>query len=134
MAQIHALTPEGRLPTAAVQHVREIVTDTTWEVAIPLTADWHPGVSSQVTAYRTGNVVTVAAWRLSVNSGVTGDVIAYSLPPGYRMPPVTNLYGMEDSRGAALSVVSNTVRIVAPSTSVSHHSFTFITLDPPPAQ
>lgn len=32
MAQIHALTPEGRLPTAAVAHVREIagVYDTGW--------------------------------------------------------------------------------------------------------
>ena len=132
MAQIHALTPEGRLPSQAQEHVRELVTGTTWEVDIPLTADWRTDVSSEVTAYRTGNVVTVSAWRLAVNSGVTGEVIAYSLPTGYQMPPLTNIYGIEDSRGGTVNVIGSSVRILNPSTSVSHHSFTFVTLDPSP--
>ena len=132
MAQIHALTPEGRLPTAAVAHVREIVTGTTWEVDIPLTGDWRTDLQTEVKAHRSGNVVTVAAWRLAVNSGVTGAVIAYTLPPGYRPIGLTQQY-IKDQRGA--DVVMNytgQVTITNPSGSVSHHSFTFVTGDAPP--
>ena len=133
MAQIHALTPEGRLPSQAQEHVREIVTDTTWEVDIPLTADWATDVGGEVRAYRTGNSVTVSAWRLGAVAGVTGAVAAYSLPPGYRPPPryaaVTN-----DSRGNRVYLDVNTVTVTNPSGPVAHHSFTFVTLDPPPTQ
>lgn len=134
MAQIHALTPEGRLPTAAVEHVQELVgaSSGVTSIDIPTTADWQTGVQTEVKAYRSGNVVTVSAWRLAVNSGVTGDVIAYSLPTGYRTPPLTNIYGLKDSRGATVNASSDTVRVLNPSGSVAHHSFTFVTLDPPP--
>ena len=101
-------------------------------IDIPTTADWQTGVQTEVKAYRSGNVVTVSAWRLAVNSGVTGDVIAYSLPTGYRTPPLTNIYGLKDSRGATVNASSDTVRVLNPSGSVAHHSFTFVTLDPPP--
>lgn len=133
MAQIHALTPEGRLPSAAQEHVREVITGAPWQAAIPLAADWRTDVQTVVKAYRSGNVVTVAAWRLAVNSGVTGSVIAYTLPPGYRPIGLTQQY-IKDHRGADVVVnYTGQVSITNPSVSVSHHSFTFITGDTPPA-
>ena len=132
MAQIHALTPEGRLPTAAVAHVREIVTGTVWEVDIPLTDDWRTDMQSDVTAYRSGNVVTVAAWRLVANSGVTGAVLAYTIPPGYRPIGFTRQY-IKDQRGRDVFLDhSGRVTITDPADSVTAHSFTFITGDTPP--
>ena len=132
MAQIHALTPEGRLPSGAVEHVREIVTGTIWEVDIPLTADWRTDLQSVVKAYRSGNVVTVAAWRLSAIEGATGSVLAYTLPPGYRPIGLTQQY-IKDQRGADV-VMNYTGRVVItnPDSRVSHHSFTFVTGDAPP--
>lgn len=132
MEQIHALTPEGRLPSQAEAHVREIITRAPWQATIPLTASWRTDVQTEVKAYRSGNVVTVAAWRLAVNTGVTGSVIAYTLPPGYRPIGLTQQY-IKDQRGA--DVVMNytgQVTITNPSGSVTHHSFTFITGDAPP--
>jgi len=132
MAQIHALTPEGRLPTAAVEHVREIVTGTIWEVDIPLTADWRTDLQSEVKAHRSGNVVTVAAWRLSAIEGATGSVLAYTLPPGWRPVGLVQEYS-RDSRGKDVTLNYNgKVTILNPGGSVAHHSFTFVTGDAPP--
>ena len=36
MAQIHALTPEGRLPTAAVTHVKEVI-----DAVTPYVGPWR---------------------------------------------------------------------------------------------
>ena len=57
------------------------------QTTVPLTEDWRTDVQSEVTAYRSGNVVTVVAWRLAAVAGVTGVTTAYTLPPGYRPPP-----------------------------------------------
>lgn len=104
----------------------------TIEVPIPLTEDWRTDVQTDVKAYRSGNVVSVVAWRLAANAGATGTVDAYMLPPGFRPPP---LYTdrTTDSRGALVALSNtNTVAITDPSGSVSHHSWTFVTLDPMP--
>ena len=134
MAQIHALTPEGRLPTAAVEHVQELVGAS--ERRHQHRHPDHSGLADRRANRGQGVPVRerrhgerMAAGR---NSGVTGDVIAYSLPTGYRTPPLTNIYGLKDSRGATVNASSDTVRVLNPSGSVAHHSFTFVTLDPPP--
>lgn len=104
----------------------------TIEVPIPLTADWRTDVQTDVKAYRSGDVVTVVAWRLAVNAGVTGSVDAYTLPPGFRPPPLFT-DRTTDSRGAAVALgVSGTVQVTNPATAVSHHSFTFVTRDAMP--
>lgn len=102
-----------------------------YSTTIPLTDSWNTTVDSEVTAYRSGNVVTVTAWRLAVNEGVTGEVEAYSLPAGYRPVPLF-VDQTIDSRGAAVYLGNSTVTITDPPEPVSHHSFTFITADPPP--
>ena len=105
----------------------------TASVKITPTADWQADVQTDITAMRSGNVVTIAAWRLAVNTGVTGDVVAYVIPEGYR-PPSLFVDDTEDSRGANVVLgADNTVTITDPSGSVSHHSFTYITNDPFPA-
>lgn len=107
-------------------------TQNTATATIPLTDQWRSDVDSSVIAYRSGNVVTVVAWRLSVLSGTTGEVAAYSLPLGYRPPSLFTAY-TSDSRGAAVRVgTSNTVAVTNPSASVSNHSITFVTTDPMP--
>lgn len=94
-------------------------------------ADWQTTVQTDIKAYRSGSVVTIAAWRLAANTGVTGDTAAYTIPEGYRPP---NLYvdDTEDTRGANVILSGNAVRVTNPSTSVSHHSWTYVTTDPMP--
>ena len=131
MAQIHALTPEGRLPSQAVAHVQEIVTRAPWQATIPLAPSWRTDMQSEVKAYRSGNVVTVAAWRLSAIEGATGSVLAYTLPPGWRPVGFVQEYS-RDSRGKDVTLNYNgQVTILNPGGSVAHHSFTFITGDAP---
>lgn len=101
---------------------------------IPLTGDWRSDIGSEVTAYRSGNVVTVASWRLGVIEGTTGEVAAYTLPPGYRPAGLTQQY-TRDSRGADVALTyDGTATLTDPSGLVAHHSFTFVTLDPPPSE
>ena len=77
--------------------------------------------------------MTVAAWRLAVLADIVGEVIAYELPHGY-CPPPGFVDDTRDSRGARVYLSNNNrVAITDPSRSVSHHSFTFVTLDPMPA-
>lgn len=83
--------------------------------AIPLTDQWHTTVGSSVVAYRSGDVVP-----------------AYTLPLGYRPAGLMQDYG-KDSRGRDVTLNYNDqVAVLSPSASVSHHSFTFVTLDPMP--
>lgn len=104
----------------------------TIEVPIPLTEDWRTDVGSSVIAYRSGNVVTVAAWRLAVVEGVTGAVLAYELPPGLRPAGLMQDY-KRDSRGKDVTLTyDGKVTIQDPAAPVAHHSFTFVTLDPMP--
>lgn len=115
----------------------------TVEVSIPLTEDWRTDVDSSVIAYRSGNVVTVAAWRLAVKAGVVPrnedpsspisvTVPAFTLPPGYKPAGLTQEY-TRDSRGRNVALNYNgAVLVTDPAASVSHHSFTFVTLDPMP--
>lgn len=87
MAQIHALTPEGRLPSQAVAHVQEIVA---------------PGVFRDIASLFDPNLVTIrgrawARWSPTGQldytfsgfemSGTSGVAMAWgTLPPGYRPP------------------------------------------------
>ena len=80
MAQIHALTPEGRLPTTAVAHVREI--------AVPQSTGWRnitsfaPGyVSGRLLIKRTGDTVTVIFDDLVLS--VSGNQGFTRLPSGF---------------------------------------------------
>lgn len=126
-------TPSGSLFENLRKRVAELELGTSevHQQTIPLTADWRTDVSSQVTAYRTGNVVTVAAWRLAAVEGATGDVDAFTLPPGYRPAGLTQQY-TRDSRGREVSLsYSGRVSVTDPLTIVSHFSFTFVTLDDP---
>lgn len=101
-------------------------------VALPLTSDWRTDVDSSVVAYRSGDVVTVAAWRLAAVEGATGAVLAYQLPIGYRPAGLTQSY-VRDSRGKDVALGYNGgVTVTNPATIVAHHSFTFVTLDPMP--
>lgn len=103
-----------------------------WQTDIPLTTDWRTDVQTEVKAYRNGNVVTVAAWRLATKVAMTGDVTAYTLPPGYRPAGLTQQY-IRDGRDAKVALLyTGQVVVTNPATSVAHHSFTFVTLDPPP--
>lgn len=102
------------------------------QTTIPLTADWRTDIQTEVTAHRTGNVVTVIGWRLGAVEGVSGDVVAYSLPPGFR-PPSTFRDETRDTNGLTVKLTSQyRVIVTNPTTSVAHHSFTFVTLDPMP--
>ena len=80
MAQIHALTPEGRLPSAAIEHVEEI--------AVPRTTGWRnitsfapDYVSGRLLIKRTGETVTVIFDDL-VLSG-SGNLSFTRLPSGF---------------------------------------------------
>lgn len=100
---------------------------------VPLTDQWRTDVDSSVIAYRSGNVVTVAAWRLAASSQVAESVLAYTLPLGYRPAGLMQEYA-RDSRGKDVALGYNgVVTITAPATIVAHHSFTFVTLDPMPS-
>ena len=82
MAQIHALTPEGRLPTAAVAHVEEI--------ALP----YESGLQDISTAFATRTEGTITVRRRGPVVAFTGDVLKFSntgtftlpgaVPAGYR--------------------------------------------------
>lgn len=100
---------------------------------VPLTDQWRTDVDSSVIAYRSGDVVTVAAWRLSHPDGDgAGSVPAYALPLGWRPAGLMQDYA-KDSRGKDVTLNYNgQVTILNPSGPVAHHSFTFITLDPMP--
>ena len=105
----------------------------TAQVTIPLTEQWRTDVDSSVVAYRSGNVVTVAAWRLAAVEGASGAVPAYSLPLGFRPAGLTQGYA-KDSRGKDVALwYTGNATITNPATIVAHHSFTFVTLDPMPA-
>lgn len=106
-------------------------TRTTAQTAVPITEQWGTNLDSSVIAYRAGNVVTVVAWRLGVLEDVAGEVLAYELPLGWRPVPLLVDRSI-DSRGALMQLSGGAVRITNPSRSVSHHSFTFVTLDPMP--
>lgn len=107
-------------------------TQNTATATIPLTEQWRSDVDSSVIAYRSGDVVTVAAWRLAAIEGATGSVSAYSLPMGFRPAGLAQGYS-RDSRGkdVALGYTGNAT-ITNPATIVANHSFTFVTLDPMP--
>lgn len=127
-----ALDGEVQLPASTARN-RYDLTDPSWQADIPLTADWRTDVSSDVTAYRTGNVVTVAAWRLVAVEGVTGEVLAFTLPIGYRPAGLTQQY-TRDSRGKDVSLSYNGLaRVTNPATIVAHFSLTFVTTDPVPS-
>lgn len=99
---------------------------------VPLNENWRTDVDSSVIAYRAGDVVTVAAWRLAAIAGLTGSVLAYSLPLGYRPAGLVQDY-TRDSRDIKVALSYNgDVTITNPATIVAHHSFTFVTLDPMP--
>lgn len=108
-------------------------TEPVWQADIPTAAGWRTDVQTEVKAYRSGNVVTVAAWRLASDASDAGEVLAYTLPLGYRPAGLTQQY-VHDSRGAEVSLLyTGEVHITNPPAAVAHHSFTFVTLDPLPA-
>lgn len=81
MAQIHALTPEGRLPTAAVEHVQEIV--------VPRTTGWRDvtawvqnRVSGRILLRRDEKVLVFVLDELVLS--VSGSVTVNRLPSGLR--------------------------------------------------
>lgn len=105
----------------------------TADVSIQAMADWRTDVNTSIQAHRSGDVVTVTAWRLAVIDGTTGTVAAYEIPEGFR-PPGLYDSSVLDSRGnQARLTSSNIVNVTNPSSAVSHHTFTYVTTDPFPA-
>lgn len=81
MAQIHALTPEGRLPTAAVQHVQEIAVPRTtgWRDV----SEWVPNLASgRFLIRRTGLEMIIAMDELVLSVG--GNASFTRFPTGLR--------------------------------------------------
>ena len=102
------------------------------QTTIPLAEGWRDDLDGEVTAYRSGNVVSVAAWRLAATDAAQSERFAYELPLGYKPAPFLTDRTW-DSRGAVIYMANGgVVTAINPSASVSHHSFTFITNDPMP--
>src|SRR5699024_3417696 len=68
MAQIHALTPEGRLPSAAVEHVREIAVPATSGVR-DLTSEVEGHTGGRLLYEGTGDKVVLVFDELVVSGG-----------------------------------------------------------------
>ena len=142
MAQIHALTPEGRLPSAAVAHVGELITaaapyDGGWR---DITALFDATVVSAVTGVRVRRYAdrieyTVNSLRLT---GTAGTILAWgSLPVGYR-PTWAQYGGLHSTTGVgALDITVNTggglVATGGTSSATYRGNFTVYTAAAPPA-
>ena len=81
MAQIHALTPDGRLPSAAIEHVQEI--------AVPRTTGWRDitawvqnRVSGRILIRRDENTLVFVLDELVLS--VSGSVSVNRFPTGLR--------------------------------------------------
>ena len=141
MAQIHALTPEGRLPTAAVTHVGELIT-----AAAPYNGGWRDitalfdaTVVSAVTGVRVRRYAdrieyTVNSIRLT---GTAGAFLPWgSLPVGYR-PSWSQYGGLQSTTGVgALDITVNTggglVATGGTSSATYRGNFTVYTTAAPP--
>lgn len=85
MAQIHALTPEGRLPTAAVAHVKEIA-PTPYESGLrDITSLVATRTAGNLYAQRYGRLVFLMAYGLVCSDQASG-FIPVTLPDGFRPP------------------------------------------------
>ena len=90
MAQIHALTPEGRLPTAAVAHVQELVQEATYRSGqriVPL----ENGATGTAYLQRNGAEVELYIRDLVVPGDGRGTFL--TIPLGFR-PTRVPLYGL----------------------------------------
>ena len=141
MAQIHALTPEGRLPSAAVTHVGELIAtaapyDGGWR---DITALFDATVVSAVTGVRVRRYAdrieyTVNSIRLT---GTAGTILAWgSLPVGYR-PTWSQYGGLQSTTGVgALDITVNTggglVATGGTSSATYRGNFTVYTTAAPP--
>ena len=95
MAQIHALTPEGRLPTAAVAHVQEI--------ALP----YESGLRDISTLFPTRTEGRITVRRRGPSVAFTGDVLKFSntgtftlagaVPSGFRPDAPFNDFAVQSS-------------------------------------
>ena len=85
MAQIHALTPEGRLPTPAVAHVQEIA-PTPYESGLrDITSLVATRTAGNLYAQRYGRLVFLMAYGLVCSDQASG-FIPVTLPDGLRPP------------------------------------------------
>ena len=93
MAQIHALTPEGRLPSGAVAHVKEIALP--YESGLrDISALFPTRIEGRVTVRRRGPVVafTGDALRFS-NTGTF--TLAGAVPAGFRPDATLNDFAVQ---------------------------------------
>ena len=74
MAQIHALTPEGRLPTAAVEHVQEI--------ALP----YESGLRDISALFPTRTEGRITVRRRGPSVAFTGDLLRFSNSGTFTLP------------------------------------------------
>ena len=100
MAQIHALTPEGRLPTAAVAHVQELVREATYysgQRVLPL----ENGATGAAYIQRTASEVELYIRDLIIPGDGKGTFL--TIPAGFRTNrlPLYGLLGRTGSRQLA---------------------------------
>ena len=100
MAQIHALTPEGRLPTAAVAHVQELVQEATYRSGqriVPL----ENGATGTAYLQRNGAEVELYVRDLVVPGD--GRATFLTIPQGFRCNrlPLYGLLGRTGNRALA---------------------------------
>ena len=130
MAQIHALTPDGRLPTAAVAHVQEIAAP--YRSGRRSVAGLIPGA---FTLERVDTGVT-----LSCSNGrppAIGTVAAANLPSGFR--PAVRATGTASEGSTSRPVIAQSynpyvveIRGVAAANSYVDFTIRFETADPIP--
>ena len=130
MAQIHALTPEGRLPSQAVAHVQEI--------ALPYRSGRRSVTGLIAGAFTLERVGTTVV--LSCSNGrppATGTVAAINLPAGFR--PAVRATGVAAEGSSARPLIAQSynpyvveIRGVATANSYVDFTIRFETADPAP--
>lgn len=106
MAQIHALTPEGRLPTAAVAHVQEIALP--YESGLrDISAQFPTRTAGRITVRRRGPVVAFTGDALQFSDSGT-FTLAGAVPAGFRPDATFNDFAVQLSGSDGYRVTIST--------------------------
>ena len=133
MAQIHALTPEGRLPSAAVAHVKEIADTSTGvrrlDASVATDQGWNTG--TRVYLLRQGRLVSVTVMDLGRATAGSGYSRILTIPSGYT--PALDQY-ITTWRGVRARCLSNgTLEVFNGGTQLDYFTATYMVTTPFPA-
>lgn len=133
MAQIHALTTDGRLPTAAVAHVKEIQTDGTGvrriDDRVATDQGWNAG--TRVYLLRQGMLTSVTVMDLGRATAGTGYTTLLTLPSGGFAPALDQYF--TTWRGVRARLLANgTMQLQAAGTPLDYFTITYLVTSPIP--